>query len=76
MECELHKTYTEHIHHTYKTSRDIDTQVYTGTLTPKGKVKTMETSVHFCANENSGLMIYGHRRKNRKVWRTKLQEGD
>ena len=51
MECELHKTYTEHIHHTYKTSADIDTQVYTGTFTPNGKVKTLETSVFFCANE-------------------------
>ena len=35
-----------------------------------------DVSIFLCKWEGLELMNYGHRRKNRKVWRTKLQERD
>ena len=76
LECELHKTHTEYTHHTYKTSVDIHTGVHRYTHSQRQSENLGDVSIFLCKWEGLELMNYGHRRTNRKVWRTKLQERD
>ena len=69
-------THRIHTPHLQNKCRHRHTGVHRYTHSQRQSENLGDVSIFLCKWEGLELMNYGHRRTNRKVWRTKLQERD